>query len=127
MTDPYADEAASRWGGTAEYQESRRRTAHFTDADWARINAENADLVQRLAAALRAGTPADSVAAMDLAEEHRRQIDGRFYPCGPGIHRALGDMYVADPRFTAHYEAAQPGLAGYLRDAIHANATRTGG
>ena len=61
---------------------------------------------------------------MDLAEEHRRQIDRYFYACGPEFHRGLGDMYVADPRFTATYDAVAPGLAAYLRDAIHANADR---
>jgi hypothetical protein len=33
-------------------------------------------------------------------------------------------MYVADPRFTATYDAVRPGLAQYLRDAVHANADR---
>jgi hypothetical protein len=33
-------------------------------------------------------------------------------------------MYVADPRFTKTYEDQEPGLAQYVRDAIHANADR---
>ena len=33
-------------------------------------------------------------------------------------------MYVADPRFTKTYEDIAPGLAQYVRDAIHANADR---
>jgi hypothetical protein len=61
---------------------------------------------------------------MDLAEEHRQQIHRRFYDCGYDMHRGLADMYVADPRFTATYDAVRPGLAQYLRDAIHANADR---
>lgn len=35
-------------------------------------------------------------------------------------------MYVADPRFTAYYEAIAPGLARYVHDAIVANATGHG-
>jgi hypothetical protein len=31
---------------------------------------------------------------------------------------------VADPRFTKTYEDITPGLAAYVRDAIHANADR---
>jgi hypothetical protein len=38
------------------------------------------------------------------------------------MHRALGEMYVADPRFTVTYEKVEPGLAAYVRDAIAANA-----
>jgi hypothetical protein len=33
-------------------------------------------------------------------------------------------MYVADVRFTATIDATAAGLAGYLRDAILANAAR---
>jgi len=122
VENPYADEARQRWGHTPSYQQSQERTARYTDADWAEIKSESADLVRRLAAAKRAGTPPDGPDATALAEEHRRQIDGRFYDCDHAVHRALGDMYVADPRFTANYDDVEPGLAQYLRDAIHANA-----
>jgi hypothetical protein len=69
------------------------------------------------------GHAPDSGPAMDAAEEHRRSIE-TFYSCPPSMHRCLGDMYVADERFTATYEQVAPGLAGWLRDAIHANADR---
>jgi hypothetical protein len=63
---------------------------------------------------------------MDAAEAHRQHISRWFYECTPQIHAGLGEMYVADPRFTATYEAVEPGLAGYVRDAIRANAARQG-
>jgi hypothetical protein len=40
------------------------------------------------------------------------------------MHTCLGEMYVADERFTAFYDAVRPGLAVFLRDAIIANAVR---
>jgi hypothetical protein len=124
MENPYADEARERWGDTEAYRQSQERTSRYTEQDWAAIKAAGADLNERLAAALRDGVAADSPAAMDLAEEHRQQLIRYFYDCGPDLHRNLGDMYVDDPRFTATYEAVTPGLAAYLRDAIHANADR---
>lgn len=127
MDNPYADEARQRWGDTAAFRQSQERTDRYTDADWAQIKAESGDLTERLAAALREGHAADSATAMDLAEEHRLQIHRRFYDCGHDMHRGLGDMYVADARFTATYDAVQPGLAAYLREAIHANADRAAG
>jgi len=120
----YAAEARERWGNTPQYRQSQERTARYTEQDWREIKAAGGDLERRFAAASAAGAAADSPAAMDLAEEHRRQIDGAFYDCDHAMHRALGDMYVADERFTAHYEAVAPGLARYVRDAIHANADR---
>jgi len=126
MDNPYAEEARERWGQTPAYRQSEQRTAGYTERDWTEIKAESAALNERLAAALRDGVAADSPTAMDLAEEHRQQIHRRFYDCGYDMHRGLADMYVADDRFTATFDAVRPGLARYLRDAIHANADRAG-
>ena len=63
---------------------------------------------------------------MDLAERHRLGIE-TFYDCTSATHRGLADMYLADPRFTHHYEDVAPGLAQYVHDAIHANADRREG
>ena len=60
----------------------------------------------------------------DLAEAHRAWINDHSYGCGTHMHRNLADMYVADARFTATYDNVAPGLAAYLREAIHANADR---
>jgi MerR family transcriptional regulator, thiopeptide resistance regulator len=80
----------------------------------------------RLVEAYRGGQPADGPVAMDLAEEHRAHIGRWFYDCPPAVHRALGDMYVADARFTKTYEDMAPGLAVWVRDAWTANAARQG-
>jgi hypothetical protein len=126
IENEYAQEAEERWGGTEEYRQSQERTSRYTQEDWERIKAEAAAIEQGLAAALADGEPADSDRATGLAEEHRRHISTYYYDCGYDIHRGLGEMYVADARFAAHYELVAEGLAAYLRDAIHANAQRHG-
>jgi len=83
-------------------------------------------MLARLAQALRDGVPADSAAAMDLAEEHRQHISRWFYDCPPEMHAGLGRMYVEDARFTAHYDDIAPGLARYVSTAVQANAARQG-
>ncbi|MET7511552.1 MerR family transcriptional regulator [Streptomyces albidoflavus] len=123
--DQYADEAQQRWGHTDAYRESQRRAASYTKADWQRLKDEFDALHARVAELLARGVPADAPEAMDAAEEHRRFIDSAHYPCDARMHTCLADMYVADARFTATYEAIRPGLAQYLHDAIHANARRT--
>ncbi len=122
----YDAEVEERWGDTDAYAQSRRRTAAYTKEDWLRIKAEAEDLEARFAAALTGGVPADSEQAMDLAEEHRRQIEATYYDCAPGMHAALGRMYVEDERFAAHYDQRAPGLAQYVSTAVQANATRQG-
>jgi hypothetical protein len=64
---------------------------------------------------------------MDAAEGARQYMSRWFYDVSPEMHRCLGDMYVADERFTAYYDRAAAGLAGFVRDAVHANADRQDG
>jgi DNA-binding transcriptional MerR regulator len=122
--DRYAEEVQGRWGSTAAYAQSQARAASYSKEDWLRIKAEQDDWSARTVAALRAGEPADGAVAMDLAEEHRRSVHRFHYDCDHRMHTCLAQMYVADPRFTAYYEALAPGLARYVHDAIMANAAR---
>lgn len=122
----YAVEVEERWGDTDAFRESKRRTSAYGKQDWLRLKAEGEAIEQRLRDVMAQGLPATSEAAMDAAEAHRRHIDGAFYPCSHAMHRGLADMYLADPRFTAHYDDQAPGLAQYVHDAVHANADRAG-
>ena len=61
---------------------------------------------------------------MNLATQHRLHIDRWFYECSHEMHTGLGNMYVADPRFTEYYEKYAPGLAEFIKSAIHANRER---
>ncbi|MGB9374903.1 MAG: MerR family transcriptional regulator [Jiangellales bacterium] len=120
----FGEEVRERWGGTDAYAESTRRASSYTEDDWAAIKAETEAIEAGFADLLAAGVPADDVAAMEVAERHRRQIDARFYPCSHEMHANLAEMYTADARFTEHYEQRRAGLAAYVRDAILANAVR---
>lgn len=40
FSDEYAQEAEQRWGETAAWQQSRRRTSQYTRDDWFEIKAE---------------------------------------------------------------------------------------
>ncbi|MEW1584407.1 MerR family transcriptional regulator [Micromonospora vinacea] len=115
-------EAEQRWGDTDAYRESNRRASRHGKDDWLRIKAENEDWGRRIVALMASGAPADSPEAMDLAEEHRQLISRWFYECSYEMQTGLADMYLADERFTAYYENIAAGLAGYLHEAIHANA-----
>ena len=126
-SDEYAAEAEERWGDTDAWQQSQRRTARYSKEDWVTIKAEADAIGAAFVAAKRSGEPPTSGRAMDAAEAHRRHINDRFYDLSPEFHRNLGNMYIADPRFTKTYDDQEPGLARYVRDAIHATADRHGG
>jgi MerR family transcriptional regulator, thiopeptide resistance regulator len=122
--EEYQEEARERWGDTEAWRQSQQRTSQYTKADWQAIKAEADGINARLVEALQTGEPADSAAAMDAAEAHRRHITRWFYDCPAEMHACISEMYVSDPRFAKTYEDMAPGLAQYVRDAVHANAAR---
>jgi DNA-binding transcriptional MerR regulator len=124
FSDDYAEEAEQRWGDTDAWKQSQSRTSKYTKADWTEVKAEMDATNSAFASAMADGESATSKRAMDAAEQHRLHINNRFYDLPHEFHRGLGDMYLADPRFTKNYEDIRPGMAQYVRDAIHANADR---
>lgn len=120
-SEDYEVEAEQRWGETPAWQQSQTRTADFSKQDWVRIKESGDDLNRRMAQAMTSGAAPSSEPAMDLAEEHHHSIEV-FYDCPYPMHRGLGDMYLSDERFKRSYDEVAPGLAQWLRDAIHANA-----
>lgn len=123
--EEYAAEAEARWGQTPQWKQSQERTAGYTKADWVRIKAEGEAVNAEFARLLAAGVAADAPEAGAAAEAHRRSIESH-YDCSHQMQVCLAQMYVADPRFTAYYEAIAPGLAQYVHDVIVANAAHHG-
>jgi DNA-binding transcriptional MerR regulator len=120
----YEEEAKERWGDTDAYREAQRRTARYTPQQWSALKAESDRIYRALATQLEAGSSPTDPAVVDLAEQHRQHIERWFYPCTKELHRGLGDLYVADPRFTKNIDRYRAGLASFLREAIVANAGR---
>jgi DNA-binding transcriptional MerR regulator len=125
FTEEYQSEARERWGDTEAWRQSQQRTSRYTKADWQTIKAEADEINRRFVEALRAGEPAEGGRAVATAEAHRQHISRWFYDCPRGMHACIADMYVSDPRFTKTYEDIAPGLAQYVRDAVHANAAHS--
>ncbi len=123
--DPEAHEGEveERWAGPA-LEQSKRRTKRYGKDQWKEAMAEGEAITAELAEQLKSGGTPQDVAAMDLAEQHRLHIDRWFYDCSHEMHAGLGNMYVADPRFTEHYEKYAPGLAEFVKAAIEANRER---
>ena len=122
--DIYAAEAKERWGDTDAYKESQRRMVGYSKEDIAKAQQAMQVATNLVLNAMKAGLPSDSPAAMAGAEAHRQSISDYWYECSYEIHTGLATMYLADPRFMAHYEGQQAGLAKYIHVAIVANANK---
>jgi DNA-binding transcriptional MerR regulator len=121
----YEEEVQARWGETDAYKESARRTKQYGKEDWARYKREDEAVGARIVERMRAGAPVGDPAVQAAVEEHRLLIDRWFYPCSVEMHKQLGAMYVADPRFTENLDKIAPGYARYLSDAIAASTPRS--
>jgi len=117
--DPYAEEAKQRWGDTDAYKQSQERVKKFTKDDWAQVGKEADDMNKKLAALAEANTDPASPEVQEEIAKHYQWLR-HFYEPSLEMYRGLGSMYADDPRFAANYDKYRPGLAAYMRDAMHA-------
>lgn len=120
----YESEVNERWGTTDAYEESARRTSKYTQADWERYKAEADAILNHAARLFRSGVSPREAEAGAVAERHRLSIDRWFYPCSPGMHAGLADLYEADARFTQNIDKYTPGLTAWWVAAIRENSSR---
>jgi len=121
----HQSEAEERYGDTADWRESRERTASWQSADW-RQNAERFhDIERRMIDAIRDGAAPDSERAASLVEEHREALS-EFFPVTPAKHYIMSRGYIHDERFREHYDSQQAGFARWLADAIEHVARQQG-
>lgn len=113
--DKYAAEARERWGNTEAYKQSQERAKRMSKEDWARIAKEGDDLMKEFAASMGDGAGSDKV--QGLVQRHYDALRN-FYEPNLEMYRGLGEMYVADSRFSAYYEKYAPGLAVFMQEAI---------
>lgn len=114
----YGREARARYGDAA-VDAANQKVLGQSPADLAHSEALSARVNELLKAAVKTGDPAGGAAAA-LVAAHREWLLCYWAKYDKNAHRALGEMYVADERFKACYEAVVPGGAAFLRDALNA-------
>ena len=84
-------------------------------AEWESLGRE---ILEKLSAAVTAGTDPAGEVGKELAALHQRwlTVTGNRYDVQR--HRGLAELYVQDERFTAYYDREVPGCARFLRDAV---------
>lgn len=112
----YKEEARQMYGKEmvdAVYE----RTSRYSKGDWANIAKTYGSIYQRVIQAMDKGPAAPEV--QEAVADLRKYITDHFYDCTPEIFRGLGDLYVQDERFTKNIDKFKPGLAQFLREAMH--------
>lgn len=118
MNDKYMNEVRERWGDTEAYKECERRTAKYTADDRNELSAGMDAIMAGFADLKEAGVaPHDEPARLQV-EKLRRFITDRMYTCTDEILAGLGQMYVADDRFTKNIDRHGEGTAEYISECI---------
>lgn len=118
MNNQYKKEVRERWGDTEAYRESERRTANYTASDWSELTA-GMDAIMSGFAELKTNGVAPGAAQARLQVEKLKQfITERMYTCTDEILSGLGQMYVADERFTKNIDKHGAGTAAYVSECI---------
>jgi DNA-binding transcriptional MerR regulator len=118
LRNQYAEEAKARWGETEAYRESAWRTAKYSPEDFARIQEQSNDLFREFAALVGVDPSDERVQA--LVKRWQMLISESYYFCSDEILAGLGQMYVADERFTKNLDKFGAGTAQFMSDAIAA-------
>lgn len=95
--DEYAKEAKERWGDSAAYQESARKTKNYTKEDWNMANEQMTSVFAELGQLK--DLPPESQEVQLAVKKLQEFISQFYYPCNKDILAGLGQMYTADQRF----------------------------
>lgn len=112
--EKYAGEAAQKWDPET-VQASNRRWKSYSADEKKRILDEGNTLYSDLAAIRSKGPSSKEVQAIVKRWHAHLQ---HFWSPSDGQLLGLADLYNEDPRFRANYEAFEPGLAEFMREAV---------
>lgn len=118
----YGAEARARYGNDA-VDATNRKVEAMTQEEWDGAQTLSETIARLLATIAAADAPEELVlgaTGRELCAAHKAWLLHYWQPdmYSPDAHRGLAQMYVADERFTATYEAMAPDGARILCDAI---------
>lgn len=109
IRDKYGDETVNK---------SNAKLKNMTQAQHEEVTRLANEVISALAEAMDTGDPA-SEPAQKAAELHKQWLTYYWSEYSAEAHAGLAQMYVDDERFTAYYDNHKPGMAVFLRDAVH--------
>lgn len=114
--EKYKAETKERWGSTKAYKQSQEKTDNYTQDQWQAIHREMDQIMTGFAQRTQAD-PAD-VQLQDLVKQWQQHLTKYYYEATDEILAGLGQMYVADQRFTANIDKYGHGTAEIMSKAI---------
>ena len=111
-------EAREKWGKTDAYKEHAERTKNYSKQKWNDLAEEMDHIMAEFALCMRKDESPASTEAQDLVKMLQNHITENYYLCTNEILASLGQMYVADERFTNNIDKHAGGTATFICEAI---------
>jgi DNA-binding transcriptional MerR regulator len=108
-------EAEEKWGKKT-IAGSHKKIMSMNVTEWDRLKQKADDIYVALVNRMQL-SPADEEVQALIAEHF--EMTGKHFDVTIPAYRSLGTMYVDDERFTAFYDKYEPGLAVFLKNAMH--------
>ena len=116
--EKYKAAAREKWGKTDAYKEYAERTENYSKQKWNDL-AEGMDhIMAEFALCMKKVESPDSTEAQNLVKKLQNHITENYYLCTNEILASLGQMYVADERFTNNIDKHADGTAAFICEAI---------
>lgn len=112
----HANEVKEKWGDSCEYKQSNEKYNAMSDKDKEEMFAAQEKILIEFSNSL--DKSADSVEVQSLVKKWQDNITEYHYNCTNEILSCLGEMYVADERFTENLDRYGKGTAKHISDAI---------
>jgi len=107
-------EAQARWGD--EVKKTNERIRKMGPQQWKKVKEEGEAIAQKLAD-LMGDFPVASKEVQNTIVAFHKNME-HFYPVDKERLRGLGQLYITDDRFRAHYDKYKLGLADFIQQAI---------
>ncbi|MDP4125854.1 MAG: MerR family transcriptional regulator [Bacillota bacterium] len=108
IRENYGDETVDR---------SNQKVLGMSQEQYEEVTRLEAEVLQTLQDAFKTDDPTSEL-AQKAADLHRQWLCYYWDSYTKEAHAGVAQMYVDDERFTAYYDAKQPGIAAFLRDAV---------
>ena len=115
MENKFAYEAEQRWPDN--FAQSEARLSKLSPSQRGDLIEAGNEITRQLAELFKSEAAADSPKVQEKIDRHYNWVCNFWTPQRES-YIGLGEMYVADARFTAHYNEFAVGLATFIRDAI---------
>ena len=112
----FGKEIREKYGEQA-LEDSNARMMGLSQDQYAAMQNLSAEINEKLKLACQTGDSASSL-AQEVCDLHRQWLGYTWKTYSKQAHLSLGQMYVADERFKAYYDAIAPGCAEFLAEAL---------